>query len=70
MMKKMTTEEYVSKAENKHGPDKFCYSKVVYNGSNEYIIIICKKHGERRMRARNHMSYGCGTCRNKIPKVF
>lgn len=64
--KKMTTEEYVCKAEKKHGSHNFCYSKVVYEGSNEYIIITCKKHGEFRIRARNHMSYGCPRCRNEI----
>ena len=50
------------------------YSKVEYTGSENKVIIICKKHGEFKQLPANHYKYGCGACgrelnvRNKILK--
>lgn len=43
MPKKLTTEEWINKARIKHG-DKYDYSKSVYTGSRDRIIITCPKH--------------------------
>ena len=45
MPKKLTTEEWINKARIKHG-DKYDYSKSVYTGSRDRIIITCPKHGD------------------------
>lgn len=41
MPKKLTTEEWINKARIKHG-DKYDYSKSVYTGSRDRIIITCQ----------------------------
>lgn len=42
---KNSSETIVKRLREIHG-DKYDYSKVVYNGRKEKIILICKKHGE------------------------
>lgn len=42
----------------KHGSE-YDYSKTVYTGFYNKVIIICKKHGEFLQRASDHLS-GCG----------
>ena len=44
MGRKMTQEEWLTKAKEKHG-DKYDYSQAIYTGSGNYITIICKQHG-------------------------
>lgn len=61
MAKKLTTEEFIQKAREKHG-DRYDYSKVEYGGANGLITIICKKHGEFQQVATVH-SKGHGCCR-------
>jgi len=43
MPKKLTTEEFITKAKEIHG-DKYDYSKVEYKGANLKVSVICKKH--------------------------
>ena len=49
MAKKLTTEEFIEKARRAHG-DKYDYSKVDYVNNSTPVTIICKKHGEFKVR--------------------
>lgn len=59
MPKKLTTEEWVEKAKIKHG-NKYDYSKSVYTGSRDKIIITCPEHGDFEISAQLHISRGDG----------
>lgn len=59
MPKKLTTEEWINKARIKHG-DKYDYSKSVYTGSRDRIIITCPKHGDFTAISELHISRGDG----------
>lgn len=62
MGKKLTTEEFVSKAKNIHG-DKYLYKLVDYNGMENLIKIICPVHGIFEQKPRNHLDKsGCSEC--------
>ena len=50
-------DDFLEKAKETHG-DKYDYSKVIMNGVDRNIIIICKIHGEFQQTPYNH--YGCG----------
>ena len=58
---KLTTEKFIEKSISIHGKI-YDYSKVDYNGSLEYVNIICKKHGDFKQLPTNHYRYGCGKC--------
>lgn len=61
-MKKLTTEQYIEKAKEKHN-NKYCYSKVKYKISTSKIIIICPLHGEFLQEANSHLrGIGCSKC--------
>ena len=56
------TEEFIRKAELKHG-DTYDYSRVEYVKSSEKITIICKEHGEFSQQAASHLRGSiCKTC--------
>jgi len=60
--KKYTTEIFIEKAKKVHG-NKYDYSKVEYNGSNENVCIICPKHGKFLQTPAHHLSgQGCKDC--------
>ena len=62
MPRKMTKEDFVSKARNIHG-DKFNYDKVVYTGSKNMVTITCPVHGDFQQRPGDHMAgHGCRSC--------
>ena len=65
-MKKITTEEFIKKAKEKHG-EKYNYSKVEYNGTHVKICIICPKHGEFWQTPHNHLigRGGCVKCQHE-----
>jgi len=42
--------------------DTYDYSKVIYTGSENKVIIICKKHGEFKQLPSNHYKYPCRKC--------
>ena len=65
--KKMTTQQIIEKAKYKHG-DRYDYSKTIYCGIYEPIIIICKKHGEFLQKPNNHINAGAGC--HKCMKVY
>ena len=58
----ISNDEILKKFFLKHG-DKYDYSKVKYESALKKVTIICKKHGEFRQTANNHIyGNGCPTC--------
>lgn len=59
---RLGTEEFILKAQEKHGY-KYDYSQVSYkNGCRDKVIIICPTHGKFEQTPSNHLKYGCGAC--------
>ena len=68
MSRKLTKEEFIKRAIEKHG-DKYDYSKVDYNSNKEKVCIICKEdgHGEFYQSPSDHFKgRGCPKCSGKI----
>ena len=62
MPKKLTTEEFVKRSQEKHG-DKYNYSKTIYINKDTPVCIICPIHGEFWQRPASHLSgIGCRKC--------
>ena len=62
MGKKLTTEEFIKKANKKHN-GKYDYSKVEYIDSHTKVCIICPEHGEFWQEPANHLSgQNCPKC--------
>ncbi|HGX8664189.1 TPA: DUF723 domain-containing protein [Escherichia coli] len=58
----LNTETFIAKAKAVHG-DKYDYSKVVYKGATDKVIIVCPVHGEFEQIASNHLAgSGCDKC--------
>lgn len=73
--KQITTEQFVSVCkkihQNSDGTPKYNYSKTVYNGSNEFLTIICPKHGEFKQLAAAHKAgKGCYQCGLESPNRY
>ena len=65
-MAKLTTEEFIKKAQKVHG-DMYDYSKVEYVNSTTKVCIICKKHGEFWQKPSHHTAgHGCTKCASDI----
>ena len=60
-MKKLTTDEYIQRAKEKHG-DTYLYSKTKYINSVTKVIITCPIHGDWEANAGNHISKKAGKC--------
>ena len=61
-MAKLTTEEFIKKAQAVHG-DRYDYSKLVYVNSATKVCIICKEHGEFWQTTQDHLrGSGCPKC--------
>ncbi|VVC05183.1 Uncharacterised protein [uncultured archaeon] len=59
---KLTTENFITKAEKVHGND-YDYSKVEYVNTDTKVCIICSKHGEFWQAPTTHLSgAGCSLC--------
>ena len=68
-MKKLTTEEFISKARLVHG-DKYDYSKVEYVNSRVKVCIICPTHGEFYQFPSAHLyGYGCLKCPKNYRRI-
>lgn len=52
---------FIEKAKRVHG-NTYDYTRVVYNGSQVPVDIICPKHGIFRQKPSRHMINGCPTC--------
>jgi very-short-patch-repair endonuclease len=64
--RKYTKEEIIQKAKEVHGDNTYDYSKVIYTGIYNNIIIICKTHGEFLQAPTNHLQgQGCPFCIKK-----
>jgi hypothetical protein len=65
-VKKLTNEDFINRANEKHG-DKFDYSKVIYENIKCKVIIICPEHGDFEQRANNHLrGEGCPKCNGGV----
>lgn len=57
-----TKEEFIEDALKIHG-EHYDYSKVVYIGNKDPVIIGCPKHGDFPQRPNDHLTgYGCPKC--------
>ena len=64
--RKMTTEEFISRAKEVHG-DKYDYSKVKYTSYSAKVCIICPEHGEFWQTPGQHLSgKGCVKCAGNV----
>jgi len=64
--KKGNLENFIKKANYKH-EFKYDYSKSIYNGNNENLIIICPDHGEFLQTPHNHLKpQWCPKCNGGI----
>ena len=64
MAKRLTTEEFIQKAQEVHGT--YEYDKVVYVNSSTKVIITCQKHGDFEQTPNNHLAgQGCQICSGK-----
>lgn len=76
---RLTLEQFLKKAFKKH-ENRYDYSKVIYEGTEIKIIIICSRHGEFKQRPHDHLAgKGCMNCaheylsqlnRNSLKKVL
>jgi ferredoxin-like protein FixX len=65
MPRKLTTEEFITKARKVHG-NKYDYSSVHYVNAKTAIIIICMEHGKITQMPSDHLSgRGCIKCAAK-----
>jgi hypothetical protein len=63
MPKKLTTEEFISRAIAKHGEGRYCYDNVIYERGDLNVEIICPVHGAYYQRASIHLAgHGCPRC--------
>ena len=63
--KKLTTKEFIEKAEKIHG-NTYDYSLVKYHNSQKKIIIKCLSHGNFTQSPANHLfGRGCKKCANE-----
>lgn len=62
MPKKVTTEEFISRAKEVWG-DQYLYDKSIYVGNQKPIIITCRLHGDFICRPGNFLhKHGCPEC--------
>lgn len=62
-MRRLTTEEFITKAREVHG-DKYDYSKSVYTTKKEKVIITCPIHGDFEQSPDGHLrGQGCPKCK-------
>lgn len=60
--KKLTTEEFIKKAKEKHG-NKYSYEKVIYEKSNKHVLVTCSIHGDFLITPNHLLSgRGCAKC--------
>ncbi len=61
-MRRLTTEEFISRARRVHG-NKYGYALVEYSGIFTPVKIICREHGEFEQKPIQHLGgHGCQTC--------
>ena len=66
MAKKLTNEEFISKANQKHN-GKYDYSKTIYKNKRTNVIITCPIHGDFEQNPEVHLrGSGCPKCGKSI----
>lgn len=64
MSRKVTTEEFISRAKIKHS-DFYSYPNTIYTSTHKTVIINCPIHGEFLQLPSNHLrGKGCRSCGN------
>ena len=64
----LTNDIFIKKARQVHG-NRYDYSKVEYNGYDNYVTIICPEHGEFQQSPDSHLQgSGCQKCAHKESK--
>ena len=62
---RLTKEEFIEKANEKHGEGTYDYSKVNYVNYDTEVIITCPKHGDFPQTPSSHLNgSGCPKCNN------
>lgn len=62
MTKRLTRDEFLSKAKVEHG-SRYIYDNTEYRGLSKKIAVICREHGEYSIAAANHLrGQGCRLC--------
>lgn len=66
MSLRLTTEQFISKAQSVHG-NRYDYSKVCYAHAHEPVEIICREHGPFKQKPNAHLNgRGCPVCGRAI----
>lgn len=61
-----TRKVFITKARSRH-EDKYDYSKVVYVGSREKIVVVCPEHGAFKQEPASHLrGQGCPVCAKEV----
>lgn len=61
----MNLDYFIEESKKIHG-DKYDYSKVVYIGNKDKVVIICPEHGDFTQTPSKHLnSQGCPKCKGK-----
>lgn len=66
--KTITTNEFIQQSKLLYG-DRFDYSKTIFKGTSNKVILICPTHGEVEQLASTHLrgrGNGCSYCSNKL----
>ena len=70
MGRKLTQEEFIFKAVEKHGEGRYDYSKVLYLSSQKKVEMVCKKHGSFFQAPSSHLrGDGCKKCNQQPLKT-
>jgi hypothetical protein len=66
MPKKLTTAQFIDNAKDIHG-NRYDYTKSIYQGTRDKVIVLCKTHGEFVVTPNDHISKqsGCPKCSGK-----
>lgn len=66
MPKRLSTEEFITKAKTVHG-DRYDYSMVEYINAHTDVTIVCVKHGQIKVKPYNHLfGYNCNECGTEL----
>jgi len=70
LAKALPEEEFLRRLKEVHG-DLYDHSQVKYTGSDNKILIVCKKHGGFYQKASNHLrGDGCTKCFNERASIL
>jgi len=64
-VKSLTKDEFIKKSRDSHG-NKYDYSLVEFDNTNDYIKIICPIHGIFEKRCYTHYKCGCPMCSESV----